>query len=352
MLNIIFFKKKILWIIMLILVLFSYPSLAQDKIPETSGFSGYLLTGPGVFSIESNLLVTGPPLLQDAGKAEIESIFKAPEAKLAFAWPFAGEINYTFAKSRTQIFLGNRLEDILRLDVPFGIGVRQELTKAGILAVSVLTTPTDLKFWSDPYVEGVERIETDLKFRGARLRWGEIFNTGLELTATMRWYRHKYEKSGEWLIDQGRLNPEKKHLLNRDGQVIRLQALYRIQLKRHRLEPTFRYVIDDHDGAAMANNGYSIKLTYIFLSKKVVLDANVVYGARKFRETHPVYQKTLEANRMGLALTAFIPIKVTDKYRLLIWMSGEIFREEANVDFFNSQFATIMGGIMYQHVRK
>ena len=326
---------------------------AQDKIPETSGFSGYILTGPGVFNIESNILVSGPPLLQDAGNRQINSIYDSPKAKTAFAWPIAGEINYTFSKSRTQLFFGNRLEDILRLDVPFGLGVRQEFKKAGIIAFSTLLTPSELKFWADPYVEGEERYETDLKFRGARLRWGRMFNTGLQITATMRWYRHNYEKSGEWLIDQGRLDPSKKHLLNRDGQVIRLEAMYQIDIKkRHSLRPAFKYVIDDHDGAAIANNGYSGQLTYLFLSKKVVLDANINYGIRSYREVHPVYNKTLESQLMGVSLTAFIPIKVTEKHRLMVWVSGDYYNEETNIDFFDAKFSAVMGGIMYQHIRK
>ena len=39
---------------------------AQDHIPQTSGFSGFLLAGFGNFNVESNLLVIDPPLIEDA----------------------------------------------------------------------------------------------------------------------------------------------------------------------------------------------------------------------------------------------------------------------------------------------
>jgi hypothetical protein len=76
---------------------------AIDDIPESSGFSGSFLTGPAGFSV---------------------------------------------AGSRTQIFLGNRLEDILRLDLTYGIGVRQELPDDSILAVSLVATSLDRSAWS------------------------------------------------------------------------------------------------------------------------------------------------------------------------------------------------------------
>lgn len=346
--------KYIPWLTSVLLIIaIPFNSLAQDDIPQTSGLSGYLLFGPGFFNIESNLLVTGPPLVQDAGSKQIESVFNAPESQTAFAFPLAGEINYTFSKSRTQIFFGNRLEDILRLDVPFGLGIRQELPDSSILALSMLITPSELKYWEDPYVEGVDRERTKLKFRGARLRWGRILKTGLELTATARWYQHGVEKSGEWLIDQGRLDPQSQQLLNRDGRVLRLQALYRIDLNRqHRFEPAIRYIDDKHDGAAMANTGFSTQLTYLYRSKKVVLDANVAYGKRTSKVVHPVYNETLEAKRIGASITAFIPIKLFKSRRWMIWVSTEFYTENSNIDFFDSSFTSVMGGLGWRHNRK
>ena len=343
-------KYKLFAVIAATLVIVRF--YGQDQIPETSGFSGFMLTGPGIFNISSNLLSTGPPLAGDAGDKQIESIYNSPESNLVGSWAVAGEVNYTFAKSRTQLFFGNRLEDILRLDVPFGLGVRQGKKKAGILAFSFLLTPLELKFWEDPYIEGEERTRTDLNFNGLRFRWGEMCQTGLEFTATVRIYQHYSEKSGEWLIQQGRLDPEKKQLLKRDGEVIRLQALYRINIKRHRFEPTLRYIFDNHEGGAIANQGYTVKLTYLYMTRKIVLDANLLYGARSFRETNPIYNEKLNTNKVDIALTGFIPIKVINDHRILVWFSAEYFQENANIDFYKSQFSALMAGIMYRHNRK
>lgn len=344
-------NKALSWTSVLSIVLTSGPVLAQDDIPKTSGFSGFVLAGPGYFNVESNLIVAGAPLLDDVGNTQIESIFDPPSAQSAPAFLLGGELNYTFAGTRTQLFFGSRLEDLLRLDIAFGLGVRQALPDESILAASLLLTPAELKFWSDPYVEGEDRVRTGLNFPGVRLRWGRILRTGLELTATARRYRHDAEKSGEWLIGEGRLDPDEQPLLDRDGDVLRLQALYRIDVKRHRFEPAVRYVNDAHDGAALANEGYSLQLTYLYLSPKVVLDANLLYGKRKADEAHPVYGEVLDADRWGVALTAFIPVRLFKSSGWSVFAGGEVFRENANIEFFDSRISALTAGLIWRHRR-
>jgi len=327
------------------------PVIAQDNIPKTSGFSGFVLGAPGYFNVESNLIVTGSPLLKDVGSPQIESIFAAPSSQSAPAFILGGELDYTFASTRTQLFFGNRLEDILRLDIAFGLGVRQELPDESILAGSFLFTPLQLKFWSDPYIEGEDRKGTDLNFPGFRLRWGRILGTGLELTVTDRFYRFDEEKSGDWLIGEGRLDPAKQPMLDRDGDILRLQALYRIDVKPHRFEPVIRYVNDYHNGAAIANKGFSLQVTYLYLSPKVVLDANLVYGKRKADEVHPVYDKVLDADRWGAALAAFIPVTLFETSGWNVFAGAEVFQENANIDFFDSRIASISAGLIWRYRR-
>ena len=295
--------------------------------------------------------MTGAPLLGDVGNAQIASIFDPPAARYAPAFAVPGEVNYTFAGTRTQVFFGNRLEDILRLDVPLGFRARQELPDESVLAVSVLLTPLELKYWSDPYVEGEDRVGTGLSFPGARLRWGRILKTGLELTATVRRYRLDAENSGDWLIAQGRLDPNQQPLLDPDGNIFRLQALYRIDVNGHRFEPAVHYVNDAHNGAAVANKGYTLLLTYIYPSSKVVLNANVLYGARTAVETHPVYGEVLDKDRWGVALTAAFPVKRYTSSTLSIIVIGEVFRENANIDFFDTSIRALMVGIVWRHNR-
>jgi Protein of unknown function (DUF2860) len=326
--------------------------MAQDQIPETSGFSGYVLVIPGVFVVSNSLLASGAPLLDDVGSKQITSIFVSPESNSAPVLPVAVELNYTFGKSKTQLFFGNKFEDILRLDVAFGLGVRQDIGDAGILVANFLFTPLELKFWSDPYIEGEDRVKTELNFPGFRIRWGRIFQTGLEVTATARQYRHEDERSGEWLVGQGRLNANQVPLLNRDGEFLRFKALYKIKLKQHRLEPAFRYTLHNHQGKAVANNQLSFLVDYIYLSPKMVLDAKIIYGKRKANAIHPVYNDILEADRMGVALAALFPVNLFKSKGWNILVSAEYVNENANIDFYDSNLTGFNVGLMWRHTKK
>jgi len=346
-------NKVRLGVAAILLVLAWHPLAAQDAIPETSGFSGFVLAGVARFDVGSNLIVRGTPILNDVGDTQIASIFDAPSSNSSPGVFASGEVNYTFSSTRTQLFFGNRLEDLLRLDLVFGLGVRQEIKGAGIVAVSVLMTPAELTFWADPYVEGEDRQPTDLNFPGVRLRWGEIFGTGLELTVTDRFYRFDDESSGDWLVSESRLDPADQPLLGRDGDILRVQALYRFDVKkRHRFEPAVRWINDSHDGAALANTGSSLRLTYIYRSPKVVLDANVIYGSREAKEINPIYGTLLEADRWAAGLTAFIPVKRFNSNVLSVSLGAEVFREDANIDFYDSSIDMVFAGVLWRHIKK
>jgi hypothetical protein len=327
-------------------------AMAVDKIPETSGFRGSVVVLPGYFNVQSNLIVKGPPLLDDVGNTRIDSIFTSGESQSAPGFAIGGEINYTFSGTGTQVFFGNRLEDLLRLDLAFGLGVRQRLGNAGILAASVLTTPLELKVWSDPYVEGEDRVATEVNRPGIRLRWSRVMQTGLDLTLTARDYRHDDENSGDWLIDQGRLDPADQPLLSREGTAWRAEALYRIDSKnrKHRFEPLLRYNNDNHDGGAVANRGLTAKLTYFYFTPRVIYDANFVYGRRKADELHPVYGRTLDWDRYGGALTLIIPFKVGERSRWNLLIGGEYFRETSNIDFFDTKIASVNVGVLWRYL--
>jgi hypothetical protein len=219
-------RLKSLLIISITFISFIWQSaFGQDEIPQTSGLSGFAIAGVSYWNVADNLLIGGPPVvLNEVSEKRIDSIFDSPSSLSSPGVLLGGQIDYTFSSTRTQLFFGNRLEDILRMDVVFGFGVRQEFGNAGIFALSYLMTPADLEFWSDPYIEGEDRAATQLDFPGFRIRWGQMFGTGLELTITDRFYNFKNESSGNWLVGQNRLDPEQQPLLNRSGDVMRFQV--------------------------------------------------------------------------------------------------------------------------------
>ncbi|MDO6473747.1 DUF2860 family protein [Maribacter sp. 1_MG-2023] len=316
-------------------------------------FGGVFLIGPGVFNVKSNLLVTGPPLTGDVGDPIISSIFDQAGSNITFAFPVAGELNYTFSKSKTQLFFGNGLEDILRLDVPIGIGIRKQLRDSSIISLKFISTPLTLKYWKDPYVENEAREKTELNFPGLRFRWSKIFKSGFDFTTTIRKYSFDEENSGDWLIQEGRLDSKLQPLINRDGYVYRIRLFYQFNLdQKNILRPAISYINDDHKGAAIANQGYALNLNYLHRTQKYIFDANLRFGKRFASADHPVYDDRIGSFRFGAAASLIVPVKIANSNRWNIWVTADYMLENSQITFFDANLAVIMGGLMYHFDRK
>ena len=52
-------RPAAIWIALWLVVCATGPAFAIDPIPTTTGFGGFVLAAPGVFSVKSNLVVEG-----------------------------------------------------------------------------------------------------------------------------------------------------------------------------------------------------------------------------------------------------------------------------------------------------
>ena len=326
------------------------PSTAQSRMPDSSGVSGYVLISPGVIWMDNSFIESGPPLMDPIGEYTIDDIRAHPPQNQSGVLAFAGEVNYTFGSSRTQLFFGNRLEDILRLDVSFGLGVRQELPDKSVLAASVLATPLTLKHWEDPYVEGEPRIKTKMNAPGARLRYGSAFGTGLELTLTWRAQTFETERSGAWLAAQGRINESERAQLIREGNLISAMAMYHIKLGRHNLLPAIRFYRDDREGKAVSSTRFDGKLTYIYRSPGILVDINLVAGARDWDAVHPAYGEIVSSTRVGGAFIVVLPVARFWNGAFSVVAGAELLEENATVDFFDTSIRWLNAGISWRHL--
>jgi hypothetical protein len=325
---------------------------AQDVIPQTTGFGGAGVFALAVYSGRTNFFASGPPLLGAITRPVISSIFAAPEQLKAPGIAVGGEVNYTFAKSRTQLFTLAGLEDVIQFDVAIQIGVRQELPDKSILTVNGIVTPLPPRLWVDPYVAGVPRDPAKGQFPGFRIGWRHILGTGLELTFTDRLFIFDAEQSGQWLVSQGQLAPADTVLLNRNGDNLSVRAAYRLRTGRHRFEPSVTYERDNRDGAAMANDGFSARLNYRYLQPQIVLDANIAYGQRKHDAVHPIYGVRISRDRVGASLTAALPIEVLGSKQWNLWSTVEYIFESANADFFEQRITAVTLGVGWRGLRK
>ncbi len=178
-----------------------------------------------------------------------------------------------------------------------------------------------------------------------------MFKTGLEFTAQYRRYEFDEGRSGDWLIDQGRLNPAEQPLLNRDGDIWRALFRYRVKAgKRHVFEPAVRYTNWDLDGAAMAHAGPALQLTYLYITPKLVIDTNLIYHTHEADAAHPVYGSVMEAERYSAGIAAFYDLFGAKRWRALA--SIDVVRESANIAFFDSRVSAFYVGAIWRHGRE
>jgi len=98
------------------------PAGAFERIPNESGFSGFVRLGGGVSWAKSNMIAGTD--LGDVGNKTIDSLTADPDSESDTIPQFDFALRYTFASVKTQIFLGSRLEDVLRYDSVIQLGVR------------------------------------------------------------------------------------------------------------------------------------------------------------------------------------------------------------------------------------
>ena len=145
---------------------------AIDPIPEEGGFSGRISVGAGWTRTKTNMAAKTP--LTDLSSDRINSLFDEPDSESSAMPVFSGELRYTFADTRTQLFLGGSLIDRLRFDLSQAAGVRQQYDEAGIFEGAFLFSGLPTEVWEDPYITGTKREETDRTSTGGRFSWSRI----------------------------------------------------------------------------------------------------------------------------------------------------------------------------------
>jgi hypothetical protein len=229
-------KTNFLTIAVLTLVLLFGANFATalEPIPKESGFGGFIRPGVSYLNYKSNMVASF--LGYDLSEKKINSLDDSPDSESTGLVLVPFSLQYTFASTRTQLFLGTDLTDLIRFDLTQQLGVKQEIGKLGILQGGILFSSIPAKVWKDPYVVDKNRKDTNRTSNGMRLAWDRIGGSQLQLQYTYRKIDISSEKSGDFLG----LTGAEKNLLKRDGDRHVGEAVYRFRFaKKHTLNPAF-----------------------------------------------------------------------------------------------------------------
>jgi len=331
-------------IIVLLGVFVSTAYAQPGRIPQESGFSGFVSGGAGLWRVEDNMVkkIGGFKVSDDS----INSNRDKPRSETSVTPIFNYNVRYTFASTRTQIFFGSELANILRMDPTTLLGVRQELPDQSVLGVGYVFSPFVSEVYRDPYAEDKDRDGTDRTVNGLRLSYAKILGSDLSFQYTYRNIDINNESSG----NQENLSSSKRGRLDRNGDQHDLEVLYSYVIEsggsKHTFLPSFQYSYFDLDGSAMTYNYFMFSLNYRYDVEKFAISVNGYYGYADYDESNPIYGKTREDDRYGFSLLGF--------YKHIFGVEGlhlnpmvTINRSDSNIDFYKSEVDLFALNLLY-----
>jgi hypothetical protein len=317
---------------------------AAVLIPTKGGFSGYFNLGVGGVEVESNMLSTIAGGNVDIGDKILDNLNDSPSSDSVAIPTINFELSYTFESTRTQLHIGNLMEDFLSFDSSTLAGVRQDIGRAGLIGASVqASSPVGAQVWRDPYETGTKRNDTDRTSKGGRLYWQQIMGSGLEIRLTATEIDIDKERSGDSLP----LSPAQRKRLDRNGDVIKADFFYEFPSddKRHLVTPGLGYVDRDLDGEAMANDGVNASLNYIYKYNDTWRWVfNATYADLDHKKTNPIYGVKDSANSYGASATFFY----TEPFGWKDWAfngTAGYFEEDHDINFYDTTGGLISVGM-------
>jgi hypothetical protein len=320
------------------------PAYSMLPIPQESGFSGFINLGAGAITAKSNMIAGNN--LATIGKERIDSLTGSPDSENDVIPLINGELAYTFASTRTQLYLGNSFEDFIRFDTAALAGVRQELPDKSIMALSYVFSAIPTEVWADPYVVGQDRTETDRTSSGLRLGYDKILGSDFEIQFTWRSIGLDDELSG---LTQLGLPADQAKLLNREGDSYEFEVIYPFRFKqgKHILAPAFSYRRLDLDGEAMANDHYQGQVTYAYIGETFSFTGNLILGIADADKTNPIYLEKREDDIYGVSLTVFYRRFLDVQGLSLVGTIGG-FKSNSNIDFYDTTIGLLGLSVLYR----
>ena len=336
----------------MIMLLSLSPAYAIEPIPEESGFSGFLSIGGGYNRVKSNMIAGNT--FGDVGNRSVDSLTDSPDAKSSGSLQFNYDLRYTFASTRTQIFLGTALEDALRYDFGTQLGVAQELPGKNLVSAGFLFSTIPTEVWKDPYVLYYKRSKTDRTSTGFRVAWDRIFGSELQLQYTYRKIDIDDEYSGYTLGINSVLNPVQIGLLDRNGDAQRAEVLYRFFFdgKKQVIIPSVTYFNYDLDGDAMSNDGFDFQLSYGYHGERYSVVVNGFIGYADYDKRNPIYGKTESDDHYGASLIAFYhkPFGWEAPFfkKTSLYFKTDYLESDSNIDFYDTEIFTAGAGLLFR----
>jgi hypothetical protein len=328
-----------------VFIFLSLPLLrAQEPIPNSKGWNGYVRLGVGYLHFRNNQVAQF--MSYRLNETQIESIDEVPTPQNTALLTFPLEIGYTFVPYKTHIFIGNQIEDLIRFDVTQQLGFKQRLWSFGTLHTGLLYTGLPTKVWEDPFLTNAERTATARTAFGYLVALDQIGGSGFRVQYAYRDVRLKTERSGASL----NLVSEDQALLDRNGAMHSVKIWYRFFFQqKHRVSPELELISDKRKGEARSRTNYHLAVNYIRNFKKLMFISNARIGWSTYDAVHPVYGVKQFDRKYGLTISTFVANPWNyklfgDKPWRFVFTAGYNY-VDANIEFYQQRGLLLQTGL-------
>lgn len=339
-------KNKILLSASLLVPLSGTYAATPLDIPKESGWSGFISGGINATQNKSNLYL-GPTGEDDANRY-VENKDASAKSKNKLSPSFNLDLRYTLGESRTQFYLGNLIQDSVRLDFSQQLGVRQQIGQNGILSAAYVFSGLANNVWQDPYAFGVARSDTKRDTKGALIGWQNILGSNFSADYTYRNLSIDNEISGQYLYQNNELTSAQMRMLDRNGysHTSRVSYFYAINQSQY-LVPELRYVDNQLEGDAVSNQQYGMLVSYFWRAMPYSLVSNIYLGKTDYTKANPVFDNKTDSTDFAANVMLFRN-NIFNMPKLSVYGSLAYGKINSDVEFFNSQLSNFSVGMMYR----
>ena len=310
------------------------PAFALSPLPRDTGWSGFVSLGLAGGSLETNVIAGVKVIEVDLGVESI-SDYGSPESD-SFVVPAATvSASYLFKNKKTLFSIGNDLADFLQFDRSTIISLRHDTDRLGRFQLGLDSSAAiQTEVWEDPYLLGEKRKATARDATGLRLTWDKVMGTQFELRLLTRSIEIDDENSGASLD----LTPGERGLLSREGDTTRLELGYLFARGEgaHLIRPHFAVIDRDLDGAAMAQDGFELGVSYVRNAPNFTWASAINFTSVESDVENPIFGAVNDASGFGFATQVFFK----NVFGASSWQPNVALafgESDSDLDFYDSQ---------------
>ncbi|WP_187360111.1 DUF2860 family protein [Chitinolyticbacter meiyuanensis] len=308
------------------------PAAWADQVPEP-GFRGNVSLHAGWAQERSQSNTDSNQRITELGRApqSDDTVLVLPMWDLAYRFEgFTGEVYF-------QSALGGMADNFY-----MEAGYRHYLPDGSRLGIGLIPGVPARDAWEDPFALNVDRVETDMTVSGAMLHYDAILGSGFNLELGYGERKLDVERSGE----QG-YSAVQQSQLRREGDLLYASLGHGFDLgEQTSLDARLRYLDDNADGEAMANQRVGVEFELTHSIGRHVLQFAGEWTERDYDATHPVFDKKRDDTLWGASFAYIYAEPFSWKQTSLIARVGwsEL---DSNIDFYDEENVLVSLGIGY-----